>query len=343
MAAAMTTRFGVFGAGSVGCYVGGCLQASGQSVRFVGRQYRADEVHQHGLVLTDYLGRHHQLSAIDFVTDIQGLADVDVLLFTVKAAATLESAARLAKVLKPGCVVLSLQNGIGNAAILKAALPQCVVLAGMVPFNILHSHDGCFHQGTEGQLAFEANATVQAQLDPIWRAAHFIPTWHEDMRAVLWSKLLLNLNNAINALSDLPLKDELSQWHYRRCLALCQAEALHLLKQANIPLARLTPLSPWWIMRLLALPNSIFKAFAGKMLAIDPLARSSMWEDFQANRSTEIDWINGEVVRLAKRLGVTAPINAAMVSLVRAAEAGDRRRWSGPELLVRLQKARREA
>ena len=77
------------------------------------------------------------------------------------------------------------------------------------------------------------------------------------------------------------------------------------------------------------------------MLAIDPQARSSMWEDLQAGRTTEVDWLNGEIVSFAARAGRTAPVNARLVHLVRDAEAGDRRTWSGPALLRELEGAAR--
>jgi len=91
-----------------------------------------------------------------------------------------------------------------------------------------------------------------------------------------------------------------------------------------------------WIPCVLALPDALFRLVAAGMLAIDPLARSSMWEDLQARRATEVDWINGEIVRLAERLGRAAPVNARLVALVHAAEQGGRRRWSGAELLAAL-------
>jgi 2-dehydropantoate 2-reductase len=75
------------------------------------------------------------------------------------------------------------------------------------------------------------------------------------------------------------------------------------------------------------------------MLAIDPLARSSMWEDLQAGRATEIDWLNGEVVGFAQSLGRSAPVNGRLVALVRAAEKGGRRDWNGEDLLAELQRS----
>jgi 2-dehydropantoate 2-reductase len=77
------------------------------------------------------------------------------------------------------------------------------------------------------------------------------------------------------------------------------------------------------------------------MLTIDPHARSSMSDDLAAGRATEIDWINGEVVRLAQRVGRTAPVNQRLCELVREAERADMRpSWSGEALLVGLRDAR---
>jgi 2-dehydropantoate 2-reductase len=89
--------------------------------------------------------------------------------------------------------------------------------------------------------------------------------------------------------------------------------------------------------RLLATPDAVFARLGGKMLAMDPLARSSMSDDLAAGRTTEVDWINGEVVHLAERLGQRAPINAQLCAMVHAAEsAAARPSWSGNDLLAAL-------
>ena len=87
------------------------------------------------------------------------------------------------------------------------------------------------------------------------------------------------------------------------------------------------------------MPDWLFRILGGKMLAIDPQARSSMWEDLERGRRTEIDWINGEVVRLAESLGQQAPVNRMLIQLIREAEQGGRRDWSGDELLAVLRRA----
>jgi 2-dehydropantoate 2-reductase len=163
---------------------------------------------------------------------------------------------------------------------------------------------------------------------------------HDEMLPVQWAKLLLNLNNPINALSGLPLKAELSQRTFRRCIALAQSEALGLLAAAGIKPDRLTPLPPHWIPRLIVLPDAVFTRIGAKMLAIDPHARTSMLDDLDAGHRTEIDHINGEVLRLAERLGRSAPVNARLAELIHAAESGGRRHWTGPDLYADLRSVR---
>lgn len=328
------------GAGSVGCYIGGRLAASGCEVRFIGRQRLADTLARHGLTLTNLEGQSWRVapSAIRYSTDLAAAAAADLVLVTVKSAATGDIAKGLAPVIKPGAVVISLQNGLDNAAQLAAVLGQQSVLTGMVPYNIADRGEGVFHQGSAGMLAVSTHPAL-APWQKTFAEAGMPMAVHADMRAVQWAKLLMNLNNAINALSGLPLKAELAQRSYRRCLALAQREALGLLALEGIAPAKLTPLPPGWLPAALSTPDALFKALGNRMLAIDPLARSSMWDDLQLGRRTEIDWINGEVVRLAVKHQRCAPVNAKLVALIRDAEAGGKRDWSGRELLVKLRSA----
>lgn len=327
----------IYGAGSIGCYLGGRLAATGAEVVFIGRQRLRDTLAGHGLRVSDYHGVDLRLppEVIRYSSVAADAARADLVLVCVKSAASEQAAAELAGVLRPGTLVLSCQNGLGNAAILQRGLPQQRVLAAMVPFNVANRGDGHFHQGSEGELMVAADPALAPFL-PLFVEAGLPWRQMPDMPAVLWAKLLLNLNNPVNALSGLPLKTELSQRAFRRCLALAQREALGLMREANIRPARLTPLPPALLARLLTVPDWLFARLAQRMLAMDPLARSSMWEDLEAGRRTEIDWINGEVAQLARQLGRRAPVNERLIALVRAAETGGRRDWSGDELLAEL-------
>ena len=330
----------IFGAGSIGCYVGGRMAAAGCPVTLIGRERLRLELMHSGLHLTDLLGAdlHAKPAAFRFVTDADAAADADLVMVTVKSADTAAAGRALAKVLKPGTVVISFQNGMSNAGLLRDALPQQTVLSGMVQFNVTNRGGGHFHHGSEGGLEVEQHPALEPFIAAFAKAGLPLKQ-HADMLPVQWAKLLLNLNNAINALSNIPLKAELSQRAFRRCIALAQTEGLRLMGSAGIRPAKLTPLPPDWIPTLLKTPTWLFQRLANKMLAIDPLARSSMWEDLEAGRRTEVDWLNGEIVRLAEKIGRHAPVNARLVALIREAEAGGKRHWSGEDLLNELKQA----
>jgi len=325
------TRIAVFGAGAIGCYVGGRLAAGGADVTLIGRARLMTEL-ANGLRITE-LGDRSWTVTPALATDAGAAADADVVLVTVKSAQTAEAGAALTATRG---VVISLQNGVRNAEILRAALPGRTVLAGMVPFNVAWVEPGHYHRGTSGELIVEASEAATPFVDAC-RAAELEVITRGDILAVQWSKLVMNLNNAINALSGRPLMAQLEDRDFRRCLAAVQREALDVLDAAGQPVAKLLRLSPRMIARLLPAPNWIFRRVAARVASVDPLARSSMSDDFAAGRATEIDYLQGEIVALAGKVGRTAPMNGKLVELVRAAEAGGRRDWGGAELLRALE------
>ena len=320
------SRIAVFGAGAIGCWLGGRLAAGGAEVTLIGRARVIDELRD-GLRVSELGGAGFTVTP-QLSTDVAAAADADVVLVTVKSAATAEAARELAGTRG---VVISMQNGVRNADVLRGLLPDRRVLAGMVPFNVVKLAPDRYHRASAGTLMID-NAEGAAALQHACSASGLELSLRDDMPAVQWSKLLMNLNNAINALSGIPLAQELSGRDYRRCLAAAQSEALGVLAAAKISIAKLTLLSVPWIARLLLLPDALFKRAAGRIVAIDPQARSSMWDDLQAGRTTEIDYIQGEVVTIAERLGRTVPVNRGLVRLIRAAETGGRRDFTALEL-----------
>jgi len=332
----------IFGAGSIGCYIGARLLSAGADVTLIGRPRMQAVLQQQPLVATDYQGFRAEtwLNEGQYATTAEAAAGADLVLVTVKSAATEEAGQQLAPHLRPGTPVISFQNGISNAERLQQALPEARVLAGMVPFNVLQQHPGHFHHGTEGHLMAASHPSLGPAL-PWFANAGLALEMRDDMPSVMWSKLLLNLNNPINALSGVPLVEELSQRGYRRCLAQAQDETIRLLDAAGIPIINLTGVPTRFIPKLMRLPDWLFTRLARKMLTIDPVARSSMWEDLEAGRPTEVDWINGEVVRLAQSLGRTAPVNARLTQLVQQCEVS-RQAWTAKELQWAVSLAARE-
>lgn len=331
-------RIAIYGAGMIGNYLGGRLHQHAR-VRFIARPHVAATLNQHGLTLSDLRGHRQHVApdALDIRTQADAVRDADLVLVTVKSAATMDVAHELADALGPETIVISFQNGVRNTAELRAALPGHTVLAGMVPFNVTQPTAGHFHQGSSGELIVERSAALES-FAPIFAASGLPLQQQEDMQAVLWAKLLINLNNPLNALSGLPLREELAQRRWRQCLALLQREGLRILDAAGIRPAQLTTLPARWLPNVLSMPDALFHRIAARTLAIDPLARSSTWDDLQSGRRTEVDYINGEIVALAASKRLRAPANACVVALIREAEQSYVR-WDAEPLLKALRHA----
>jgi len=225
----------IFGAGSIGCYVGGKLLAAGQDVVLYGRERLQKSINEHGLKITSYAGDKINLSSdrVNYSTSLDSLNDADLVLLTVKSQATKSALAEIKSHTSPSACIVSLQNGVSNERVLKEFLPEYKTAGGMVPYNVVSLGDGHFHRGTEGSLVFEKNYHTGILAEHCKQAGLEVALT-EDIVSVLWGKLLMNLNNAINVLSDQPLKFQLEQRAYRTALAACIDEALSVLTAANI-------------------------------------------------------------------------------------------------------------
>lgn len=314
-------KVGVLGAGAIGCFVGGRLISAGHDVTMVGRL--GEEIAKHGFLLTDYAGGRETLepSKVRYESEPAALADVETVLVTVKSMATQSAAAPLASILRNGTTVVSLQNGVSNATRLREVLPEMDVLAGMVPFNVTRPEPGHFHNGTSGALVVEKRGAGDPPIVAALRSARFEVEYRADVEAVLWTKLIINLNNSVNALAGIPLLEQLHNRDYRRVMAACIREGLAVMKAAGIRPVRIGRLIPRLAPLILSAPNPIFLRVAAAMVKVDPKASSSMQDDLQRGRTTEIDYLNGEVVALGKKLGVPTPANSAIVERITAAEA----------------------
>jgi 2-dehydropantoate 2-reductase len=320
--------------------VGGRLVASGVPVTFVGRAALADEVAAHGLRLTDLAGFDVTLPAtqVSIATEGRALAECDVILVTVKGLDTRAAAEKLAAVARPDAIVVSFQNGVRNRDVLAETLGvEPVAVAGTVLFNVLRRGPGHLHQGTSGRLMLAPLPDGRERPIVAALAKAGLPTeTHPDMARVQWGKLLVNLNNPVNALAGVPLQQQLRQRGYRRVMAACIREGLAVLRAAKIKPWLDVPLPAPLLPSLLELPDWIFARLAKSMVAVDPNARSSMWEDLQRGRRTEIDLLNGEIVRLGAQVNVKTPYNSRIMELIKEAEKGAPPSLSAEQLQQKL-------
>lgn len=310
----------VAGAGSIGCFVGGVLAQAGRRVALLARPRVIAEINRNGLKITSFEGLDRTLAAheLSLSDDPAICRDAGVILVTVKSTDTAGIADLIAQHAPPDAVIVSLQNGVGNVAVLRERLGGRRVLAGMVPFNVMAPGAGRFHRATSGDIVIEQDeAGTAAQLS----VPHLTVRPTGNIAGVQWGKLLVNLNNALNALSGLPLREQLARRPWRMLLADQMAEGLKAMKAEAIRPVAPTPVPLVLTPHLLRLPDFAFQLLLGRAMKIDAEARSSMWEDLQRGRRTEIDYLQGVIVAIAERHGLNVPVSRCIVSLIKRAEA----------------------
>lgn len=328
-------RIAVYGAGTLGCFVGGLLLLAGRRVTFLARPRIAAELAVHGLLLTDFAGLREGIgsASLDVQTAPECLREAELVLLTVKSRDTAAAADEIAGLAAPGVPVLSLQNGVDNPDILRARLGPDRVLGGMAVFNAVHKGRGHFHRGSQGSIVIEAGRPDILRLMSV---PGLEVAASANITGVQWGKLLFNLNNALNALSNLPLRQELENRAWRRLLAAQIAEALAVLQAAGIEAAPAHKVPPRLLPRVLRLPDALFGIVARPMLRIGPEARSSTWEDLVRRRPTEVDRFQGTIVRLAREHGLKVPVSEAILQRIKDAEkAGSGPPGLSPEEIAR--------
>lgn len=318
-------RIVIAGAGSIGCYVGGCLAAAGKNVIFLVRPRIEATLRGAGLKIVDLDGTERLVppERLELSTDpATAFAEAEIILVTVKSGATEEMAMLIGQYAPATAVVISLQNGVDNAEVLRQGLSSGFTVApGMVPFNVVQSEPDqvpfTVRRATEGTILIDdrpgdlADELSVPGLDVRHSA---------DMQGVLWAKLLINLNNAPNALSNLPLATQLGDRSWRRLLADQMDEGVRVLKAHGITPGKIQGVSPELLPWVLRLPDFLFQLLARRMLNIDPSARSSMWEDLARGRPTEINYLQGVIIRLADEKNIDVPLTRRIVACINAAE-----------------------
>lgn len=310
----------VFGAGLIGCYLGGVFCARGLNVQLVCRPAIKDKLQQ-GMHLSDYLGHSTTVKPSALFANDNITRKYKFVWLTVKCTGIKQAVIEMADFVSTDTVILCCQNGLGSDALVKKAFPNNLVLRVMVPFNVVELKGGHFHRGSQGQLAIESiagNEQVTQVLTTLLDSDLLPVTSSEKMSELLWAKLQLNLGNSVNALADIPVKAMLEQRAYRIVIATLMKELLQVTEQLGLVLPKVTAVPARWIPVVLALPDFLFKRIANSMLAIDPTVRTSMWWDVSQGKPTEIDYLNGAIVEQAQGLNIACPANQNMLQLIKS-------------------------
>ncbi len=319
----MKTKVVIAGAGALGLYLGGRLIEQGIPVAFLGREVNKESVRHEGITLSSGLGSisHVPAHRVEYDTNPAIIREAHWVWVTVKCQHTNQLCEEIGAFIRPGAKILSLQNGVHNGVWIRNRFPKHSVQSVVVPYNIVSKGHGHFHQASSGTLIVEASHEPSADpVEGLLAKANLKFQVVDYIYPVLWGKLLLNLNNAINALAGVSIKDELAQRDYRLVFSRCLEEALDVYERAGIEMKNPLPVPIQWFPTLLKLPDAFFKLFADVLVRLDEQAFSSMWQDLNAHKKTEIDFINGELLRLADQFQVPVPTIRHIYDLIKSVE-----------------------
>ena len=289
----------VMGAGAVGCYYGGMLARAGHEVTLIARAQHVEAVQKRGLRM--------ETKAFDANVPVHASAEASgargtkLVLFSVKSTDTERAGAALAPYLEPGAVVVSLQNGVDNAERLAATLGRDVVPA-VVYVAVEMAGPGHVRHHGRGELVI-GRSPASARIAAAFGAAGVPVEVSDNVSGALWAKLIVNCAyNALSAITQLPygrmvqgdgvpavMRDVVDE-----CLAVARAAGVEVPGDMRQAVPRIAETMP------------------GQF--------SSTAQDLARGKPTEIDHLNGFVVRKGEGLGVPTPANRVLLALVKLLE-----------------------
>lgn len=301
----------VVGAGAVGSYFGALLSRAGHAVTLIARPAHVHAIERDGLQLNK-AGKIESIR-VGASIDLSAVRDTDLVLFCVKSNDSASVAQQIAPYLAPHALILSLQNGVDNAAVISRQVPQAVIPAVVyvataitAPGCVAHHGRGDLVIGSiKPQRLIEPDQTLRELVD-FFATAEIPVRICDDVMAELWVKLLVNC--AYNAISGL------SQQHYGKLAGLSEIlvtqtavvrEVIAVAKADGVALSESASMQA---------VTQIAAAMAGQ--------KSSTAQDMARRKPSEIDHLNGFIVRRGLELGVPTPVNQTLHALVKLVEAG---------------------
>lgn len=302
------SNIAVMGAGAVGCFFGGRLARAGRPVTLIARPDHVQAITAHGLQM-DCLDFQEPV-AVHATDDIAAIANADLVLVSVKSPDTGPTIDQIKRFLKEDACILSLQNGVDNCDRIRQRVPQSAyaavvyVAAAMVgPGHLKHFGRGELVIGDPGK-----SHTAQPDLEriaAIFRSAGIPCTISPDIKRDLWAKFLVNCTyNGVSAIGQIP---------YGQMVKVPQIqELINTLTREFLQVAQAEGVLISWE-EAMAANAAIANTMAGQ--------RSSTAQDLARGRPTEIDFLNGLIVRQGYAHGIATPAHQAIHGLVKMLES----------------------
>ena len=293
------------GPGAMGCLFAASLSKAGHEVSLLDyKQERAEVINNNGIKVESQEGSFSQRVPVD--THLRSAA-VDLILICVKASKTAEVAKQLAGAIDKRTLVLSLQNGVGNIETLASILGEQCVLGGVTSEGATVLGPGHIRHAGKGQTfigPIQSTSVPISEIVTAFNEAGFQTSASYNVQSLIWGKLVVNVGiNALTAITHLRngVLPELEET--KSLMESAVAEAVEVARAKGIDLPYEDPISK---------VIDVCKATAANV--------ASMLQDVLNRRPTEVDFINGAIVREARAYGISTPVNHTLTQLVKAIE-----------------------
>ncbi len=301
-------KVAVAGAGAVGSYFGGMLARAGTPVVLIGREAHIQAIRADGLFLDSL--RFQERIRMEATTDLGAVADADLVLVCVKTYDTADVADQIATHLRPGALLVSLQNGVENAEVISATtghwtIPAVVYVAAklVAPGHIQHRARGDLVLGDPAER--DRRTSELESLAAFLESAQIPCRISQNIRGELWLKLIFNAaGNSVTTLARASYGEVARQPFGREVMAAVVREAEGVAHRAGIEL-----------------PPGDLAAMTLHFVESVGDAMSSTLQDILRGKRTEIGALNGYIVEMGEKYDVPTPVNSTLTGLIRVLES----------------------
>jgi 2-dehydropantoate 2-reductase len=328
-------KIAVIGSGAIGCLVAGYLKLQGEPVCMVGKASSVAAIKEHGLKISGVRGDmrvpleiHHML-----------VSSPELAILAVKTQDIEEALRHNLEFLK-NSTLLTTQNGIQADSLAAKYIPKENIISSIVMFGATYLEPGKVVHNFEGNWVigrmFGENPDEKEIDESLVLNKAFPTVITQDIKAMKYLKIFVNANNCIPALLGISMQEAFSDLEISRISIAIWKEGFEVICRSGLKLASLPGFPLENVTKLICLPSlEAAKIFSGLMakLSSDPLY-GSILQSIKRGRPSEIDYINGEFVNLAKESTFDAPLNAKLVELVHEVEK-TRKFLSKEELIYR--------
>ncbi len=296
----------IMGAGAIGSLFGGLLAKNGNDVNLIGRKPHVDKINQEGLIIEEKSGEHQ--IKVPATVDPKTLEAPELIIITVKAYDTEQAIKDVQPLFKSHTYLMCFQNGLGTEEIAESILGKDHIIRGTTSEGALFLEPGRIRHTGPGDTVFgtpnEEQDSFLSHLKDVFEKAGFKTSVSDDIKRLVWEKIFVNVAiNPFGALTGLRNGELLTIPQLKESMKAAVIEGVQVTEKLGLNIKRHTPIE---------------KAF--KVAKMTAMNKNSMLQDIEKGKRTEIDYINGALVKNGEKLGVSCPINSVLTALVKGLE-----------------------